>query len=122
MACTVNEGGTPAWALLLCFVVSVALILSGTIETLLAIDAVLLVAVYLTGFVALVVLRHREPDLPRPYRAWGYPWSVLIVVAASVAFLVFAVVGDLRDSLFTVILVVLSYLASFIFMREGARR
>jgi len=117
---SINQGGTPAWALLLCALVSTALIFSGTLETLLAIDTVLFVAVYLSGFVALLVLRRREPQLSRPYRAWGYPWSTACVLVASLAFLVGAVIGDLRHSLFTIVLVVLSYLASRVIVRTGA--
>ncbi len=28
-------------------------------------------------YISVFVLRRREPDLPRPYRAWGYPWTTL---------------------------------------------
>ena len=28
------------------------------------------------------VLRHRERDAPRPYKAWGYPTAPLVFVAA----------------------------------------
>jgi APA family basic amino acid/polyamine antiporter len=24
--------------------------------------------------IAIFVLRVKEPDVPRPYRCWGYPW------------------------------------------------
>ena len=30
-----------------------------------------------------LVLRHRERDAPRPYKAWGYPTAPLVFVAAS---------------------------------------
>jgi amino acid transporter len=31
-----------------------------------------------------ILLRRRRPDLPRPYRAWGYPWAqVAFVVCAA---------------------------------------
>jgi APA family basic amino acid/polyamine antiporter len=33
---------------------------------------------------AIFVLRRREPERPRPYRAWGYPWVPLVFIAASV--------------------------------------
>jgi len=38
--------------------------------------------------VALYTLRRRRPDLPRPYRAWGYPWvpAIYLVANALVAF------------------------------------
>lgn len=115
----INQGGTPVWALVLCLLVSVALIFSGTIETLIAISSILMVAVYVSGFVSLLVLRRREPHLPRPYRAWWYPWSTVCVLVVSAAFLFGAVIGDLRHALFTVILVALSYLASHLIVRRS---
>jgi APA family basic amino acid/polyamine antiporter len=30
-------------------------------------------------------LRKTEPDLVRPYRAWGYPWTPLIFLLAAIA-------------------------------------
>src|SRR5438067_7692927 len=35
--------------------------------------------------IALLRLRKKEPNLSRPYRAWGYPWTPLIFLAAAVA-------------------------------------
>jgi len=84
---SVNRGGTPSPALFLCAIVSIALVLSGSFDTLIAIGSILLVAVYLSGFASLLVLRRSEPDLARPYKAWWYPWSTLLVLLASTAFL-----------------------------------
>lgn len=33
-------------------------------------------------------LRQTEPNLHRPYRAWGYPWTPLLFIAATLAFTV----------------------------------
>jgi APA family basic amino acid/polyamine antiporter len=30
-----------------------------------------------------IVLRYRQPDLPRPYKAWGYPVTPLIFLAVT---------------------------------------
>jgi basic amino acid/polyamine antiporter, APA family len=106
---SVNEGGTPTVGLILSAFASIALVLSGSFETLIAIASVLFVAVYMSGFAALLVLRKFQPDLPRPYKAWCYPWSTLAVLLASGAFLAGSVIGDLKHSLFTLILIVLSY-------------
>jgi APA family basic amino acid/polyamine antiporter len=105
----VNSGGTPSAALLLISVASIMLILSGGYERLIAVSAFLVVVLYLSGFGALFALRIREPDLPRPFKAWGYPWTNLGVLLASAAFLVATVVGDLKDAVFTLILISLSY-------------
>jgi basic amino acid/polyamine antiporter, APA family len=114
---TVNQGGTPGWALIFGLLVGVALILSGTLETLIAMDSVVIIALYVSGFASLLMLRRREPHLPRPYRAWCYPWSTIAALTASLGFLLGAVIGDLKHSLFTFILVLLSYLASRVIVR-----
>jgi APA family basic amino acid/polyamine antiporter len=116
----VNKGGTPAWALLLCSSASITLVLFGTFDALVAIAAILFVAVYISGFAALLVLRRREPNLPRPYKAWWYPWTTLCVLFASGAFLIGSVIGDLAHSLFTVILILLSYVAALLITRRKA--
>ena len=115
---SINRGGTPSRALILCANASIALVLSGSFDTLIAIGSVLYVAVYLSGFASLLVLRKSEPDLPRPYKAWWYPWSTVLVLLASAGFLLGSVVGDLKHSLFTAIVILLSYVASVVIVRE----
>ena|SRR5947209_1394022 len=105
-------------ALFLCAAVSIALVLSGSFDTLIAIGSILFVAVYLSGFASLMVLRRNEPDFPSPYKAWCYPWSTVLVLLASAAFLVGSVIADLKHSLFTAILILLSYIASILIVRE----
>ena len=76
------------------------------------------VAVYLSGCASLLVLRRSEPDLARPYKAWWHPWSTVLVLLASAAFLLGSVIGDLKHSLFTAILILLSYVVSIVIVRE----
>lgn len=120
-ATTVNKGGTPTWALLMGTALALALVLSGTYDALIAITSVLFVVVYLSGFVALFVLRWRQPERSRPFRAWGYPWTTLFVLLASVGFLAGSVAGDLRHSAFALGLLLLSYPAYVILQRRKAR-
>jgi APA family basic amino acid/polyamine antiporter len=109
----VNSGGTPSAALLLVSLASIMLILSGGYEWLIAVASFLVVVLYLSGFCALFALRVHEPDLPRPFKAWGYPWVNLGILLASAAFLVAMIAGDLRDAPFTLILISLSYPVHF---------
>jgi APA family basic amino acid/polyamine antiporter len=55
------------------------------------------------------VLRWREPDAPRPYRAWGHPWTTGAVLFASFAYLGGVVYSDLRTSAISLVLLGLSY-------------
>ena len=106
---SVNSGGTPAGALLAGALVVIGLVLSGSFDALIAIASFLFVAVYISGFVALLRLRVRSPELPRPFKVWGYPWTVFGVLIVSAAFLAGSVIGDMMHSLFTLILVAASY-------------
>jgi basic amino acid/polyamine antiporter, APA family len=90
----VTAGGAPLTATIVTTAVAVVLIASGTFQKLVAIASFLLVFNYSICCLALVVLRRREPDRPRPFRAWGYPWSAGIVLVGAAAFLIGAVIGD----------------------------
>ena len=92
----VNPRGTPGVATLATTAVAIVLIATGTFERLVALTASYLALNYAAACLALVVLRRREPSLPRPLRAWGYPWSAALVVAGALAFLVGVVIADAR--------------------------
>ena len=106
---SVNSGGTPSGALLIGALVSIGLVLSGTFETLIAIASFLFVAVYISGFAALFRLRARQPALARPFKVWGYPWTTLGVLLASAGFLLASAISDIKHSLFTLVLIAMSY-------------
>ena len=46
----------------------------------------------------LFVLRRKQPDLARPYRAPAYPWIPMVYLAVALFFLVFIAIGDPRNS------------------------
>ena len=105
---TVNKGGTPTITLLISTIVAVVFIVSGTFNQVLAVIAFFFVSYYTMAFISVFVLRKREPDLPRPYRVWGYPWTTIIVIIGSIAFLAGAVAGDTRNSLWALGLLAIS--------------
>lgn len=79
---------TPSGALLFQGCLAGVLVLTGTFEEIYSLSIFSIwIFVALTAL-ALIGLRKKEPALPRPYRAWGYPWTPLIV--ATVAFAISA--------------------------------
>jgi APA family basic amino acid/polyamine antiporter len=98
-AASVNRGGTPVLALFLSTIAGILFLLTGTFERVIDMLAFFFVANYTLSYASLFVLRKREPDMPRPYRAWGYPWTTGIALVASVVFLVASIVTDLQGSL-----------------------
>jgi basic amino acid/polyamine antiporter, APA family len=104
----VSRRGTPDVALLISSMLAAAFIVSGTFESVIAKLAFFYVANYALSFISLFVLRSREPDAPRPWRAWGHPWTTAIALLASLSFLAAAVAADLRGTVHAVLILLLS--------------
>jgi basic amino acid/polyamine antiporter, APA family len=120
-AAVVNEGGTPAMALALSLFVALMFIIFGEkFETVITVLAFFFVVNYILSFVSLFVLRFREPDKPRPYRAWGYPITPALALIGSVLFLVGAIRADTRNSVYALVLLAVSYPA-FLLTQRGVQ-
>jgi len=89
---------TPSRALVIQGVVAGLLTLTGTYSDLLTLTAFSSLLFNTLTVVGLFVLRRREPDLPRPYHAWGYPVLPSLYVVVSLFFLFFILKGDPRNS------------------------
>ncbi len=105
----INEGGTPDIALLFSSLLAAAFIVSGRFDQIIAVLSFFFVAIYTLSFISLFVLRRREPDTPRPYRAIGHPFTTGLALLASVAFLVGAVASDTRNSLYALVVLACSF-------------
>jgi APA family basic amino acid/polyamine antiporter len=109
-AAVVNKGGTPDVALLISTAVAVLFIAFGqTFDKVITVLAFFFVANYTLSFVSVFVLRRREPQKERPYRAWGYPWTTAVALIGSVLFLVGAIASDTRNSIYALMLLAVSY-------------
>jgi APA family basic amino acid/polyamine antiporter len=69
--------GQAVWSCLLC--------LSGTYQALYEFVVFALVIFFAATGLAVIVLRRKQPQTPRPYRAWGYPVLPLLFVLINLA-------------------------------------
>jgi APA family basic amino acid/polyamine antiporter len=119
---TVNAGGTPGFAMLLTTAIALGLIATGTFQRLIAMTSFFLMVNYCLCCLALIVLRRREPELRRLYRARGYPWSVWIVIIGAVIFLIAMLIGDLVNGLAAVGLLAAGLIGRALFVRQQGLR
>jgi APA family basic amino acid/polyamine antiporter len=113
-AARVNAGGTPTVSLFLSTIVGVLFVLisflsTNAFERVIAMLSFFFVANYTLSYFSVFALRRREPQMARPYRAWGYPWSTGIALAASVLFLIGSIVTDQKNAPLALGMLVLSY-------------
>ena len=74
---------TPVTALVVQSVISGALLFTGTYEQLATYVVFASFVFYGMSCAAVIRLRRTRPDLPRPYRAWGYPVTPLAFIGFS---------------------------------------
>ncbi|MBX9692463.1 MAG: APC family permease, partial [Cyanobacteria bacterium] len=117
----VNEGGTPLWALALSTVVGIIFVL-GSFERVSAMLSFFFVANYTLSYLSLFVLRRREPDMERPYRAWGYPFTSAVALVASALFLIGSLWTDRENAPLALIILCLSYPTFLLFKRYARQK
>jgi APA family basic amino acid/polyamine antiporter len=76
---------SPTGAVLFVGTIGALIAFTGTFEQLFSLYIFTYWIFFALGAVALLRLRATAPDLPRPYRLWGYPWTALLFVAAALA-------------------------------------
>jgi APA family basic amino acid/polyamine antiporter len=109
-AVKVNRGGTPTITLLVSTVAALLIILlSKRLANVFAALAFFFVINYSVSFLSIFILRRREPDTPRPYRTWGYPWTTGLALIGSVGFLIGAIASDTENSINALLMLAASY-------------
>lgn len=97
--------GVPAGALLVQCGWACLLAVSGSYDMLLTYTSSAAVLFGGLTVAALFRLRSTQPDRPRPYRCWGYPFTPALYLVCAVGFLAYVVQGDPVSALIGVALV-----------------
>ncbi len=92
---------TPGSSIIAQAVWSGILVLSGSASALTNYTGFAVVLFSGVAVAALFVLRRREPDAPRPFKAWGYPVAPAIFTVASLAIVANALWTDLVRPMIT---------------------
>lgn len=106
---TIGKGGNPVFAILITWAVSVGLILLGGFEFLLLFSVFLFVPLYLALIVGILILRKREPDTERPYRAWGHPYSTIVCLVGWTIITLFQAYVERETAMYAVAMVAVSW-------------
>jgi len=92
---------TPYVAIILAAILGVALVMSRSFERLTDTFVLAIWPFYALGVAAIYRLRASRPDLPRPYRAIGYPVVPAIFIASVAAFVINSLMNDTTNSVIT---------------------
>ncbi|MCA1457141.1 amino acid permease [Bradyrhizobium sp. BRP22] len=114
-----STSGAPAYAILFQLAVATLMLFTRSFEAVL--DFIQFALLFCSFFTVLAVIKLRitRPDLPRPYRAWGYPVTPVVFLLVT-GFMMYYLLTDrpLQSALGT--LIMLSGLLIYAVFRKGA--
>jgi len=105
----ISKGGNPTFAVLLSWGLSVGLIMSGGFNFLLHLSIFFFLFLYVVVIAGVLILRVRQPDADRPYRAWGHPWSTYTCLFAWLLIALFQAVAEVEAAAYAAIMVAISW-------------
>jgi APA family basic amino acid/polyamine antiporter len=98
LARTGRDRGVPVTALLLQGLITTAIIISGRIDQIMQYAGFTLTLFASLAVSCVITLRIRRPEMARPFRCWGYPWTPLFFLAVSTWMMIWAVRGRPGES------------------------
>ena len=116
----ISKGGNPVFAVLLSWGLSVGLILIGGFDFLLHLAIFFYLPLYVVLIVGVIILRSRQPDTDRPYRAWGHPWSTSICLFGWLLIALFQAVAEIDTAAYAAIMIAISWPVYRALVRSGS--
>jgi basic amino acid/polyamine antiporter, APA family len=113
---------TPAVAIVILGVWGCLLTLSGTYDQITSYVVFGSWGFYALTALSVIVLRRKMPEAPRPYKAWGYPYTTLLFVAVTCWFLGNTLVRDPRNAIIGIVLLLISLPFYFYWTRKWKRK
>jgi APA family basic amino acid/polyamine antiporter len=113
---------TPGFAIVIQGLWTAVLVVSGSYENLFSYSMVAAWIFYMLSVAAVFFLRRKLPDLPRPYRMWGYPYTLVVFMLVSVWFVANAFVTEPGPSLMALGIIATGIPMYFIWRKPAPRQ
>ncbi len=87
-----NEYAVPQWALWVQGIIACLWSMSGKYGQLLDMISFVVVIFYVMTIIGIFILRRKRPDVPRPYKAFGYPFLPAIYILMGISFCILLII------------------------------
>ena len=115
-----SRQGAPAYAILFQLMVATLMLFTRSFEAVL--DFIQFSLLFCSFFTVLGVIKLRitRPDLPRPYRAWGYPVTPVIFLLVTLFMMYYLAVDRPLQSFFGALIMISGLLIYVVFRKKDA--
>ena len=108
-AAVISKCGNPIFAMIISWGLSIGLIMIGGFHFLLHLSVFFFLFLYVMLSAGVILLRSRQPEADRPYRAWGHPWSTYICLLGWLLIALFQAVNELQAAAYAAIFIAVSW-------------
>jgi APA family basic amino acid/polyamine antiporter len=113
----INKFGVPGFALVVQGIWAVLLCLSGSYSNLLDYVIFSVLIFFTLTILAIFILRVKRPDIPRPYKAFGYPVIPAIYILTTITIMVILLIYKPKYTLWGLLIVLLGIPVFFLWRR-----
>ncbi len=93
-----TRNGAPAVAIVVQAAITLALLLTSTFDRVITYMGFTFNLFTMMTVIGVIVLRVKQPDLPRPSRMWGYPWTAVVFLILGLWLLVYGLIYRPKES------------------------
>ncbi|MGI9219702.1 MAG: APC family permease, partial [Woeseiaceae bacterium] len=115
-----NQDGVPATAIFVQSTLAILFILTSSFESVLVFSGFILALNSLVTVLGVYVLRYRQPELPRPYRTFGYPFTPLIYLSLTAWTLTYVVIDKTQESMWGLAVIAAGLVAYALFPKQSS--
>lgn len=105
-----NKGNAPVNAILLQTLISLIMVFTTDIDKLLQYIGFTLSISAGLAVLGVIIMRFKEPDRPREYKTWGYPFTPLLFLILSIWMILYSVIDSPYTSLSGFMTILIGYL------------
>ncbi len=114
-----SANGAPAYAILFQLAVASLLLFTRSFEAVLEFIQFALLFCSFSAVLGVIKLRITHPDLPRPYRAWGYPFSPLVFLLVTGFMMYYLLTQRPLQSVLSIVIMVSGLLIFAVFRKQS---
>jgi basic amino acid/polyamine antiporter, APA family len=117
----INKFGVPGFAIVIQGIWAILLCLSGTYGNLLDYVIFAVLIFFTLTIVAIFILRKKQPDIPRPYKAFGYPVIPAIYILTTTAIMIILLIYKREYTLPGLVIVLLGIPVYFLWRKNSGK-
>ncbi len=119
---TLNKHSVPGRALIITTLVAVLFASTGLFNVVLNVTVLFAMIVDLSVYISIIFVRRQKPVVTPPYKAWGYPYSAIIMIIITLGLIVGLFFEDTLNCIYSLIILALAFPFYFLFKKLSVKK